>query len=71
MTNPILPDTTPVFDERIKVQFYSLRDGHAHDPEQATFKWNHGLYVHAAGGMRGVAAFSVRPFEAGDDIVRD
>ncbi len=69
--DPILTDTTPVFGERIKVQLYSLRDGYAHDPEQATFAWTGGLYVHSSGGMRDVAAFSVQSFEGGDDIIQE
>ncbi len=69
--DPILTDAQPVFGQRLKLQFFTLRKGFAHDPEQATFNWNGALYAHASGGMRDVSAFSVHPFEAGDYIIQD
>ena len=53
------------------MQLYTLRGGHAHDPERALFVWRDALYAHAAGGMREVSAFSVHPFENGDYIIQD
>ena len=69
--DPILTDAAPVFGPRLTLQFYSLRDGYARDPERATFAWNGNIYVHKSGGMRDVAAFSVQTFEAGDDIIQE
>jgi hypothetical protein len=66
---PILSDSQAIFGPRLKLQFFSLRQGFGHDPVQATFTWNGSLYAHAGGGMTEVSAFSVHPFEAGDYIV--
>ena len=68
---PILSDPQPVFGQRLRLQFYSLRKGLAHEPEQANFTWNGALYAHAGGGMKDVSAFSVHPFEAGDYIIQE
>jgi hypothetical protein len=69
--DPILTDAQPVFGQRLKLQFFTLRQGFAREPEQARYKWNGALYSHASGGMRDVSAFSVHPFEAGDYIIQD
>jgi hypothetical protein len=69
-TGPILSDAQPVFGQRLRLQFYSLREGFATAPEQATFIWNGALYVHAGGGMRDVSAFSIHSFEAGDFLIQ-
>jgi len=69
--DPILTDSTPVFGQRLRLQFYTLREGHAHDPERASFAWRDGLYQHASGGMRDVSGFSVQPFEGGDYIIQE
>lgn len=69
-SGPILSDSQDVFGPRLKLQFYSLRKGFAHEPALANFKWNGALYAHAGGGMRDVSAFSVHPFEAGDYIIQ-
>ena len=69
-SGPILPDTQDVFGPRLKLQFFTLRKGFAHDSVQANFKWNGSLYAHAGGGMKEVSAFSVHPFEAGDTIIQ-
>jgi hypothetical protein len=55
---------------RLNLQLYSLREGHAHDPERASFAWNGKLYVRSGGGMKDVSDFTVHPFEAGDTIVQ-
>ena len=70
-SGPILSDSQQTFGPRLRVQLYTLRDGHAQEPEQATFAWNGALYTHAAGGMRDVSAFSVNPFEGGDFIIQE
>ncbi|MSO67828.1 MAG: hypothetical protein EXQ82_08470 [Pseudolabrys sp.] len=59
-----------MFGPRLKLQFFTLRKGFAHDSAQANFKWNGSLYAHAGGGMKEVSAFSVHPFEAGDTIIQ-
>lgn len=68
--SPILPDAQDLFGPKVRLQFYSLRKGFAHDPEQALYTWNGALYAHTSGGMREVTAFSVHPFEADDYIVQ-
>jgi hypothetical protein len=70
-TDPILTDSQPVFGPKLRLQFFTLRKGYAHDPERADFNWNGALYVHAGGGMRDVSAFSVNPFENGDYIIEE
>jgi hypothetical protein len=68
--DPILSDAQPVLGPRLKLQLYSLRDGHAHDPERARFVWNGNLYVRSGGGMKDVASFTLHPVEGGDTIVQ-
>ena len=69
-SGPILADAQPVLGPRLNLQLYSLREGHAHDPEQASFTWDGKLYVRSGGGMKDVRGFSVHPFEAGDTIIQ-
>jgi hypothetical protein len=69
-SGPILTDAQPRLGPRLNLQFYSLRDGHAHDPEKATYSWNGALYVKAGGGTHDVAAFTVHPFDGGDSILQ-
>ena len=69
-SGPILTDAQPVLGPRLNLQLYSLREGHAHDPERASFAWNGKLYVRSGGGMKDVSGFSVHPFEAGDTIIQ-
>ena len=66
----ILPDSQPVLGPRLNLQLYSLRDGHASDPERARFTWNGKRYVNAGRGMSDVSGFTVHPFEAGNFIVQ-
>ena len=67
---PILPDSQAVLGERLNLQLYSLRAGHAFDPERTSFTWNGKLYAHASGSLEDVRAFSVHPFEGSDYIVQ-
>jgi hypothetical protein len=67
---PILPDAQPLLGERVRLQFYTLRKGFAEEPEQASYTWNRGRYVHIGGGMRDVRAFSAHPFEGGGLIIQ-
>lgn len=67
---PILPDAQSVFGERLHLQFYTLHNGTAEEPEQATYKWDGTRYVHSGGGMRDIRAFTVHPFEADNYIVQ-
>jgi hypothetical protein len=69
-SGPILTDAQPVLGPRLTLQLYSLREGHAHDPERASFAWDGKLYVRSGGGMKDVSGFSVHPFEAGDSIIQ-
>jgi len=67
---PILPDSQPVLGPRLNLQLYSLRDGHAFDPERSSFSWNGKLYAHRSGSLRDVRGFTVLPFEGSDFIVQ-
>jgi hypothetical protein len=69
-SDPILLDSQPVFGKTLRLSYFTLRDGSAHDPREVTYTWNGALYAHASGGLRDVAAFSVHPFEAGDYIIQ-
>ena len=69
-SSPILPESQPVFGQKLRLQFYGLRKGIARDPEQAVYTWNGSLYAHSGGGMKDVGAFSLHPFEAGDYIIQ-
>ena len=69
-SGPILTDAQPVLGPRLNLQLYSLREGHAHDPERASCAWNGKLYVRSGGGMKDVSDFTVHPFEAGDPIIQ-
>ena len=70
-SGPILSDSQQAFGPKLRVQLYTLRDGHAQEPEQALFTGNGALYEHAGGAMREVSAFSVHPFEGGDYIIQE
>jgi hypothetical protein len=70
-SSPILSDSRDLFGPKLKLQLFTLRDGFAYDPEQASFNWNGALYVHAGGGLLDISAFSVHSFEAGDYIIQD
>lgn len=67
---PILSDSQALFGPQLRLQFFSLRKGFAHDPEQARYVWNGAHYTHAEGGMSDIVAFSVHPFEAGDYLIQ-
>jgi len=69
-SGPILTDAQPVLGPRLNLQLYSLREGHAHDPERASFAWDGKLYVRSGGGMKDVSSFTVHEFEAGDTIIQ-
>jgi hypothetical protein len=69
-SGPILTGGEPVLGQRLNLQLYGLREGHAFDPERARFAWNGKLYVRSGGGMKNVSSFTVHPFEAGDFIIQ-
>jgi hypothetical protein len=69
-SGPILTDAQPVLGPRLNLQLYSLREGHAHDPERASFAWDGKIYVRSGGGMKDVSSFSAHPFETGDYILQ-
>ena len=60
-SGPLLSDAQPVLGEQLRLQFYSLRKGTADEPEQATYKWEHGTYRRTSGGMTDIGSFSVHP----------
>jgi len=68
--DPILSDSQPILGQRLNLQLYSLRNGHAYDPERSNFTWNGKLYVHASGSLKDVRAFSVHPLDGSDYIVQ-
>jgi hypothetical protein len=68
-SDPILPDSQAILGPVLRLQLFSLRKGMAYEPEQVTYKWNGALYAHASGGMKDIGAFSLHPFEAGDNII--
>lgn len=67
---PILPNAQPVLGPTLNLQLYTLRDGHAHEPERTRFRWDGKRYVRASGGLKDVASFTLHPFESGDAIVQ-
>jgi hypothetical protein len=67
---PILSGAKPEFGPTLRLHAFGLRDGFAHDPEQATYAWNGTHYAHAGGGMTDVAGFSLFPFERGDFVAQ-
>jgi hypothetical protein len=67
---PILSDSQARFGPQLHLQFFSLRKGFAHDPEQARYVWNGAHYVHAEGGMADINAFSIHPFDGSDSILQ-
>jgi hypothetical protein len=67
---PILPDSQAVLGQRLNLQLYSLRDGHAFDPERSRFTWNGKLYAHTSGSLDDVRGFTVHLFEGADYIVQ-
>ena len=67
---PILTDARPMLGERLNLQLYTLRDGHASDPERGRFVWDGQRYRRTRGGMKDVASFTLHPFEGGDAIVQ-
>jgi len=68
---PILASSQDVFGAKLKLQFFSLREGRAREPSQAEFTWNGSLYSRSGGALREVSAFSVHPFEAGDFLIQE
>ena len=70
-SGPILASSQDVFGPKLKLQFFTLREGRGREPMQAEFTWNGSLYTHSGGGLREVSAFSVHPFEAGDYIIQE
>jgi hypothetical protein len=69
-SGPILTDPQPALGQRLNLQLYSLRDGHAFDPERSRFTWNGKLYAHASGSLDDVRGFTLHAFEGGDYIVQ-
>lgn len=57
--------------QHLRLQLYSLDSkGVAEGPEQAEYVWKGTYYALVSGSMKGVAGFTVHPFEGGDYIVQ-
>jgi hypothetical protein len=69
-SGPVLTDSQAVLGEHLNLQLYSLRDGHALDPERSSFTWNGKLYAHTSGSLDDVRGFTVHAFEGSDYIVQ-
>ena len=69
-SGPLLSDAQPVLGEQVRLQFYSLRKGTADEPEQATYKWDHGAYQRTGGGMTDIGSFSVHPLARDTFVVQ-
>jgi hypothetical protein len=67
---PILTGAQPVLGERLRIEFYVLRDGTAHEPEAETFVWRNGRYHPVRGAASDIHDFTLHPFEGGDLIVQ-
>jgi hypothetical protein len=65
---PILTDGQPLLGERLRFEFYTLRDGAAREPSSETFHWRNARYVPTGGGAREIGAFTLHPF-TGDDLI--
>ena len=70
-SGPILSGSQQAFGTKLRLQLYTLKDGHARDPERALFVWRGERYVRVGGALRGVSAFSVHTFEGGDFIIQE
>lgn len=66
----ILADAKPELGPTLNLQLYTLRDGHALDPERTRFKWDGKRYVRGGGGLKDIASFTLHPFEGGNSIVQ-
>jgi hypothetical protein len=66
----ILSDAQPIFGDRLRLQFYTLHQGIADQPEEASFKWDGQRYIHVAGGMNDVTAFTAHRLEARTYIIQ-
>jgi hypothetical protein len=66
---PLLTGAQPAFGDRVRFQLYSLKDGAAHDPEIASYRWDGSRYVRT-GGLRDIESFSLHTFEGRDSILQ-
>ena len=69
-TAPILTDAQPLIGERVRLQFYALRDGAAHEPSAATFTWRDARYVPTGGAATDIGDFTLHAFEGADLLVQ-
>ncbi|HET7191519.1 MAG TPA: hypothetical protein VFI98_06355 [Pseudolabrys sp.] len=69
-SGPVLPGARALLGQQLRLQFYTLHNGAADEPEQATYKWDGAHYAHVSGGMEDVGSFSVHPFEGANFIVQ-
>ena len=66
---PLLDDGKPLLGERIRLRIYSMRDGLAHEPQAATFRWKDGRYV-PVGRFKDIEPFTLHAFEGADLIAQ-
>jgi hypothetical protein len=67
---PLLTDAQPLLGERLHLQFYSVRDGAAHEPVEETFVWRGGRYAPIAGTGHDIGDFTLHAFTGADLIVQ-
>jgi hypothetical protein len=67
---PILTDSQPLLGNQLHLQFYTLRDGAAHEPGAETFRWHGGRYMPAGGTQKDLGPFTLHAFDGGDLLVQ-
>jgi hypothetical protein len=67
---PILHDAKPIFGQRARLHLYALRDGAAHEPDIATYRWNGSRYVIPRWRSANLSPFTIHDFEGNDSIVQ-
>jgi hypothetical protein len=63
---PILADGQPLLGKEIHLRLYTLRDGAAHEPATATFRWRDGRYVPVGDTQKDIGPFTLHAFEGAD-----
>ena len=69
-SEPVLTDAQPLLGQRLRLQLYSLRDGHATEPQRALYAWNGKHYALVGGNAKGMNDFTLHAFEGGDYIAQ-
>ena len=69
-TAPVLTGGQPLLGEHPRLQFYTLRDGAAHEPATETFRFTDGRYVPISGTRKDIGPFTLHAFDGGDLIAQ-